>query len=87
MTGNKFTSGPWVIKFENDGDVGGIYAANGERIVETDSGYYPPRINDANLIAAAPELYEALKACLKEDSGLICSKQVAAAIAKAEGRT
>jgi hypothetical protein len=31
------------------------------RIVETDSGYYPPRAADARLIAAAPDLLAALK--------------------------
>jgi hypothetical protein len=30
------------------------------RIVETDSGYYPPRAADARLIAAAPDLLAAL---------------------------
>ena len=40
--------------------VDGIYAADGDRIVETDSGVYPPYRADAILIAAAPEMLEAL---------------------------
>lgn len=86
----KYTPGPWEvrIKCRSDGEkyCDGIYTANEERIVETDSGYYhPPELADAYLIASAPLMYEALLAvCNKpgpEAVGLIHR-----ALAAAEGR-
>ena len=61
------TLGPWEVRYGHDSDadrVYGIYAANGERVVETDSGVYPPETPDARLIAAAPEMLAAIKATL-----------------------
>ena len=54
-----------VIATTEDGDLycDGIRAANTSYIVRTDSGVYPPLLNDARLIAAAPDLFEALKEC------------------------
>lgn len=60
---SKHTPGPWDIRYcEIAGEirVAGIYAG-GKRIIETDSGYYPPSFHDAKLIATSPELLEAAK--------------------------
>jgi hypothetical protein len=47
---------PWAVRIE-DGRVEGIYGQPSEffdgRVIETDSGYYPPGIEDANLIVEA----------------------------------
>ncbi len=52
------TPGPWVCRSEDtyrDGEIIVMSIEAGEeRIVETDCGVYPPRLNDAQLIAAAP---------------------------------
>lgn len=65
------TPGPWELRLEKDGRVEGIYTTrpspedveiSGEfagKIVETDGGIYPPKLPDARLIAAAPDLLEA----------------------------
>lgn len=65
-----------------------------KRIVQTDSGYYPPRIDDARLIAAAPDMLDALNAMRDgaygnpsypaENDAIDAAAD--AAIAKAEGR-
>lgn len=58
------TPGPWTIDAEDAlglGRVYRIYGPDNETIVETDGGYYPPKMQDATLIAAAPEMLEALK--------------------------
>jgi hypothetical protein len=57
---NAATPGSWTVGHpdveSDDGRwVEGIMAANGNQIVETDSGYYPPRRMDADFIAAARE--------------------------------
>ena len=62
------TPGPWAVEVIN-GAVHSIYTtkpnpevleySRAEIIVETDSGFYPPKLADAYLIAAAPELLEA----------------------------
>lgn len=62
----KHTPGPWAAEIINEPGIGdrvyGIKATSGTQIVETDSGYYPPNIHDARLIAAAPEMYDLLTA-------------------------
>lgn len=60
-------------------------------IVTTDSGFYGPTWDDACLIAAAPELYDALKALMEEIYGVseiaeTVRDMARNAIAKAEGR-
>ena len=57
------TPGPWKVEVNPDdvSEVWGIVSAEGKEIVETDAGFYPPSLNDARLIAAAPELLEALR--------------------------
>jgi len=56
------TAGKWSVEYGKDGRVWGIesdvkcddeYISG--RIVETDCGFYPPRKNDAEFIAKAPE--------------------------------
>ena len=53
---------PWFARILHwdKNRVDGIEDANGETIVETDSGCYPPEVPDATIMAAAPELYQAL---------------------------
>lgn len=47
------TPGPWAVDYEEDvGGVMGIDAPNNTQIVKTDTGFYPPRKNDADLIVA-----------------------------------
>lgn len=75
MTERKWTKGPWMVQppehgYDNvslEGGLGGIFAAD-ECICEfgaddtyyNSCGQYPSPAN-ANLIAAAPDLYEALE--------------------------
>lgn len=86
------TPGPWRFAIRTsypNGHVNGIWGANGEEIVVTDSGYYPPTIADAHLIAAAPELLAAAKdvlTWLSPDISVVALKDLRAAIAKAEGK-
>ena len=75
---SKHTPGPWKLVLDGE-KVLGIYAAhqnfeedwsewinpNGETIVETDGGHYPPNLKDAQLIAAAPDLLEALESVVE----------------------
>jgi hypothetical protein len=88
-----FTPGPWEAR------TFAIYGGANmrDRIAHTGGGLPPPRVreSDANarLIAAAPELYEALEATL-EFLGEIGAgprkalrEQVQAALAKARGET
>lgn len=62
------TPGPWRIEMGTLSDekdcVYGIYSADDQRIVETDSGVYPPSLADARLIASAPDLLDACKMAL-----------------------
>ncbi len=89
MNKTKFTPGPWKIGAYESGRMA-VDGANGEEV----TGYID--IEDAHLIAAAPELYEALKELCRyaEDSdgcqyGTLSTKLVKdianAALAKARG--
>ena len=102
---NTYTPGPWKLVLDERKEVLGIYAShqnvvedwmdwvdpNGDVIVETDSGHYPPKLEDARLIAAAPELLEALKNLLHAFPGEYTEApthitNARAAIAKATGQ-
>jgi len=87
----KFTKGPWVVYAELNvrqaatkrGIATSGFSSNAEEdVFET---------NKANmrLIAAAPELYEALQDCLREHGGFTikggCERRALAALAKARG--
>lgn len=80
MNATKWTPGPWVFVPEGDEslsrhDMGGFRSADRWVCMFGDSrAYYPsegtpPDIEDAHIIAAAPELYEALVAMTVLASG------------------
>jgi len=87
---NKYTPGPWVyVGYDNDTgpDDGSFWEwwsvgdAQGETIAEVKSGE-----DDAHLIAAAPDLYEALeKALLEWGSNTDWRGTARKALAKARG--
>lgn len=99
------TPGPWEwLKPQNwpnfdgrDCDLGGFYAANGAVEIMSfgnNTTYYPsegcpPSVENARLIAAAPDLLSALREAVEfhddEDNETIARWR--AAIAKAEGNT
>ena len=60
---NKHTPGPWTL---NISDFWSIDAATGDPLMGNVTHYprVPDRIEDWRLIAAAPELYEAVKNCV-----------------------
>lgn len=88
-----FTRGPWFVRF---GNIGHVKAENGALIAKCQRLTSLCNLQaNAHLIAAAPDLYEALDACL----GLILSQEMQdgfesqqghmarAALAKARGET
>ena len=93
------TPGPWYVELGELGEerwVDGIYAHGVLRVVETDAGAYPPYWKDAHLIAAAPEMYEALRliretlaleswAYNRGDESMSIAEKVDAALKKARG--
>lgn len=99
MREKKFTPGPW----KKDGL--GWYGANGEQVVMSDGPSFGSRScfnqaePNAHLIAAAPELLEALEYCLNrieksekwwidvESKGGFDTDKIELAIAKAYGET
>lgn len=94
MTDLKHTPGPWSIR-ESSTHVS-VIGANGEALFH-DCKSIPLVLEDARLIAAAPELLEALDGMLqiyggnkdwnglKSSTELDCIEQARAAIAKATG--
>jgi hypothetical protein len=80
------TPGPWTIRRTGAAQVALAIAANGHDTVAafprgTDKDYEA----DARLIAAAPDLLEALKWCADAMGSGPCRDAADAAIAKAEG--
>lgn len=90
------TPGPWRFEIRQEypnGHVNGIWGPDGEEIIVTDSGFYPPIISDAMLIAAAPDMLDALKSITVDaaratnpSARMFNYDQACAAIAKAEGK-
>lgn len=91
---SEHTPGPWRTDQNHDVTIIEIWSATERKIGEIYEDDYavlgPEDWANARLIAAAPEMLEALKAVIKEyreGYGLNCVEQVRAAIAKAEGVT
>ena len=95
----RFTPGPWSVR-RSLAPVDGAYdfaiSADGSPVLaeafgRTSDGGYPPAEANARLIAAAPDMYEALKAVAslkgwdEREPVAATGRQVMAAIAKAEG--
>lgn len=97
MSDTKHTPGPWRIEYSDSGNIlveFDYYDEHGNRhsgnVCLVDAMRGPRNVANAHLIAAAPELLEALKrahACATLQSDGTCSGCfVSEAIAKAEGR-
>lgn len=107
MSASKFTPGPWAWNSEQqlvasevlDMSIGEEFAQP-TVIIETDSGFYPPRGADRDLLASAPDLlaalheaHDALKSCYDVNDYPASGRSqqdkaietAAAAIAKATG--
>jgi hypothetical protein len=82
---NKHTPGPWSVQY-NDGMSADIVGAH-ERVAITYAT--ENQSHNARLIAAAPEMYEALQAIIaaKEEGFPEALQMGRTAIAKAEGRS
>lgn len=95
------TPGPWKwndqIEFEEPSRIGPIFRSleNGDRAIVLHQAHWPIPEADAHLIAAAPELYEALNQAMTilsalRFNGVIATEGVPgglAALAKARGET
>lgn len=87
MSGRKWTPGPWFVRY-----IGGetqLVMGDGD-VHMSDMHYYPwvPENNaDWHLIAAAPDLFEALEACavLADENGMVNGVNILAALSKAKG--
>lgn len=82
MSERKWTPGPWSVKHDR-----GIRAADGACVAST---YVAAPLADAHLIAAAPDLYEALERSVKAWTDDVdrmgpMIRQALAALAKARG--
>lgn len=99
MSDTKFTKGPWVATLDEDGYEASVVTSCGIEwdiaTVICDPGYNSTggdveAINNAHLIAAAPDLYDACAEFIRKcDSGTARStasyKQMTYALAKARG--
>lgn len=92
----KHTSGPWTVEEYGDDEAPSLVIHNGSEtrvcFMATPGSHGDPARIEANarLIAAAPELYEALRLMVEINGGLGASaatKRAQAALAKAEGRS
>ena len=102
MSETKFTPGPWTPTLVMNA-LGWVRAPNGQRVAIACGQSNDHTVANARLIAAAPDLYEALapfasaypgeQSPVSLDEPVVCEftmrqlKAAAAAIAKAEGRT
>lgn len=79
-----YTKGPWEPKTADEWENGFDFFAgkNGAFVFLADVG-----LEDARLIAAAPDLLEALEYAVSRDDGLKSHENVMQAIAKAKGET
>ena len=91
---NKYTPGPWATAWTNDVGPNDEYYVEFYEILDSSKNRIGTMENksDANLVAAAPELLEALKladALLwgANMNALVVERKVKAAIAKATGET
>lgn len=67
MSGPKFTPGPWKVYRTKSGDVLGIGDAKAGGVTDYQGGFWrsgKEKLANINLVAAAPELYEALASIL-----------------------
>lgn len=82
---NDYTPGPWHVDTDSDDRWLGVWNENGcVAAIESNNAYA-----DANLIAAAPDLYDALRDVLLNAGSAIDTEwleRAMTAIAKAEGR-
>ncbi len=88
MSEAKFTPGPWRVRF---GNIGHVTAENGALVAKCQRLTSLCNLQaNAHLIAAAPDLYEALERVIKIiDDSPWCLKltEERAALAKARGET
>lgn len=63
----KFTPGPWLITNTDDSKAA-LLRSNGELICKVDLDYNQNGEDNAKLIAAAPEMYAALKGVIEQES-------------------
>ncbi|MFT9070300.1 MAG: hypothetical protein ABF446_08385 [Acetobacter orientalis] len=88
MSEVKFTPGPWRVRF---GNIGHVTAENGALVAKCQRLTSLCNLQaNAHLIAAAPDLYEALERVIKIiDDSSWCLKltEERAALAKARGET
>ena len=88
MNANKHTPGPWMKSTHGGISKYSIWSSNGQHIADTNTtksiGFDKCAAN-ASLIAAAPELLEALKELVAEFGVCGLTEKARAAIAKATG--
>jgi len=90
MNETKFTPGPWLVTDSHYPSIKEISGASfnikavmwATDLTEDD---YQKRYADLHLIAAAPDLYEALEYCIKQIPELAYVPGIKAALAKARG--
>lgn len=102
MAEPKWTPGPWEWRMHETYNLPALYGANGEVVMDfgDDEPYYPtagmpPNHHDQALIAAAPDLYEALRSLVEAFEQIVplntdrvdydAYKRAIAALSKARG--